>query len=137
MAGVANDLGQTIIPSVFASLYAAGIMDTMTVYGESAASDSAGGVRRTQTTVYSNVPVTYKPSTVNGRLIKGDRVQSENEYTLIFPTHDANASRYNIDPKAHRFVVNARGNEPAKTFRIISTPDVIGIVYKAICVKEN
>lgn len=137
MAGVLNDLGQTILPDVFAALNAAGLVDTMTVYSETNTSDSGGGFRKTQTTAYSNVPVSYKPNQNNYRAEQGGRVISVNEYILTFPTHDANASRINVDPKSHRLAVNARGNEPAKTFRIISLTDKGGVIFEAICTKEN
>jgi hypothetical protein len=136
MAGVLNDLGQTIIPGVFAALNNAGLTDTMTVYGESLTSDSGGGFRKTQTTVYSSVPVTYKPNTNNARNVQGERQLSVNEYIVTFPTNSSAGSRYTVTP-SHRLVVAARGNEPAKTFRIISIADKGGMVYEAICVKEN
>jgi hypothetical protein len=51
-------------------------------------------------------------------------------------THKS-GSRINLDPKAHRLVVAARGNEPAKTFRIISIGDDQGVVFEVICEREN
>lgn len=163
---VLNDLGQTIIPDVFAALQAAGLVDTMSVYGEVTASDSGGGIRRTSAPVeaendslvygsdmlvyngdqittgsggfsYSSIPVTYKPNTNNFRGIAGGRSLSQNEFMLIFPTHSADGLRYDIDPKEHRLVLDSRGSEPAKTFRIISIAEIGGVNYKAICVKEN
>ncbi len=135
MAGVLNDLGQSIIPGVFAALNNAGLTDTMTVYGESLTSDSGGGFRKTQTTIYSSVPVTYKPNTNNSRNAQGERQLSVNEYILTFPTTSPSGTRYTVTP-SHRLVIAAR-DEPAKTFRIISIADRGGVVYEAICVKEN
>lgn len=133
MSDVFNTLGQTVMPRVAAAAFP----DTMTVYGETLTTDSGGGHRKTQTTVYSSVPVAYEPNRNDRRRIEGDRQLSANEYVLTFPTHSAAGTRYNIDPIAHRLVVNARGNEPAKTFRIIAAPDLSGAMYEIICVKEN
>lgn len=134
METVFNTLGQSVMPKVAAAAFP----DTMTVYGETLTSDSGGGHRKTQTTVYSSVPVAYEPNRNDRRRIEGERQLSANEYVLTFPTHSpTTGTRYNIDPIAHRLVVNARGNEPAKTFRIIAAPDLSGAMYEIICVKEN
>ncbi|TXH45711.1 MAG: hypothetical protein E6Q97_30960 [Desulfurellales bacterium] len=133
MSDVFNTLGQTVMPRVAAAAFP----DTMTVYGETLTTDSGGGHRKTQTTVYSSVPVAYEPNRNDRRRIEGDRQLSANEYILTFPTHSAAGTRYTINPIEHRLVVAARGNEPAKTFRIIAAPDLSGAVYEVACVREN
>lgn len=48
-----------------------------------------------------------------------------------------NSARVNIDPTTQRIVVDARGSELAKTFRIDAVPDQQGIVYEVLATKEN
>lgn len=139
MAGVLNDLGQTILPSVFSSLNSAGLVDTMTIKSESASSTDTGGgrVKGTASDAYTSVPVSYEPAqSSNTRIMSGDKSISIQQYALTFPTHQS-GSRINLDPKIHRLIVNARGNEPAKTFRIIAIKDVSGVVFEAICEREG
>lgn len=138
MAGLLNDLGQTILPSVFSSLNAAGIVDTMTIKAESAATIGSGGerIKGTATNAYMSVPVSYEPAEAGDRIMAGDKAVSSQQYVLTFPSHQS-GSRINIDPKIHRLVVNARGNEPAKTFRILAVKDVSGVVFEAVCEREG
>ncbi len=139
MAGVLNDLGQTILPSVFSSLNSAGLVDTMTIKAETASSvDSGGGrVKGTASDAYTSVPVSYEPAQKSSsRVTVGDKSISTQQYILTMPTHQS-GSRINLDPKSHRLIVNARGNEPAKTFRIISIGDVSGVVFEVVCEREN
>lgn len=136
--GVLNDLGQTIIPQVFSSLNSAGLVDTMTIKSESSTSTDSGGgrIKGTASDAYTGVPVAYEPARTDKRIIGGDKAISSMQYVLTFPTHQS-GTRINIDPKIHRFVVNARGNEPAKTFRIIAIRDDVGVAFEAICEREG
>jgi hypothetical protein len=138
MAGVLNDLGQTILPSVFSSLNAAGLVDLMTIQTEGNATTGTGGgrIKGTPTSAYTAVPVSYEPTVSGKRIFVAERNISVQQYTLTFPTHQSGV-RLNIDPKLHRLIVTARGNEPAKTFRILSIMDVSGVVFEAICEREN
>lgn len=139
MAGVLNDLGQTILPSVFSSLNSAGLVDTMTIKAETAATIGTGGerIKGTASDAYTSVPVSYEPAqSSNTRVTAGDKSVSTQQYLLTFPTHQS-GSRINIDPKTHRLIVNTRGNEPAKTFRIIAIKDVSGVVFEAVCEREG
>lgn len=136
---VLNTLGQTVLPSVFSSLKSAGLVETMTVKTESAASIGAGGgrIKGTTTDLYTNVPVAVEQTQREPRQFEaGSRTTPSVRFLLTFPTHQ-NGSRLNIDAKLHRFVVNARGNEPAKTYRAIATPDDNGVVYEVIAEKEG
>jgi hypothetical protein len=136
-----NDLGRTILPSVFKSLNAAGIVDTMTVVAESAVTIGTGGerIKGTASEAYEDVPVSYEPTATNStsRTVAGDKAVSSAQYTLTFPVHMNNGDRIEIDPKSHRLIVNARGDEPVKTFRIIRIRDVSGVVFEAVCEREG
>lgn len=138
MAGVLNDLGQTILPNVFSSLNSAGLVDTMTIKAESASSQGTGGgrIKGTATDAYTSVPVSYEPTQAGKRITSGDKPISSQQYTLTMPTHQS-GSRINLDPKIHRLIVNSRGNEPAKTFRIIAVGDISGVVFEVICEREG
>lgn len=123
---------------MFASVFAKGYADLMNITGESTTQGAGGGqIKSASPVIYANVPVIYQPVNSNSRNTAAtDRAVSLNGYVLTFPTHHANA-RINIDPKTHRLTVIERGNESAKTFRIISLKDFQGVIFEAICEKEN
>ena len=132
-AAVFNQLGQTVMPTVFAAVFP----DTMTVQGETAASDSGGGrVKAARTDVYTNVPVMYEPMQIENRSASGDKLVSFQQYKLTFPAYQSGV-RLDIDPKAHRFLVGARGDEPEKVFKMVALRDLSGLLFEAICTKEN
>ena len=136
MAGVLANLGQSVIPSVFATLRAAGLVYAMDVLAETATSDGAGGQRRTETTVYTNIPVTYERKELKRRTIEGGKTISIQEYLLTFPISDLSENRYEITAK-NRLKILASDNEPEKLFRIIAMSDDNGAKFEAICTKEN
>lgn len=129
-----NLLGQTVIPNIAASVFP----DTMNILGASMTAGPMGGrVQTATTTVYASVPVTYEPITrPDSRGTENDKMLSVKRYMLTFATH-LNGSRINIDPKVHRLSVIARGNEPAKVFRIMSIGDHSGVCFEAECEREN
>lgn len=137
MSGVLNDLGQNIIPTIFASLNNAGLTDLMDITSETNNSDSGGGyVKASTASAYSNVPVAYEPQQIETRAAQGGKQLSALEYILTFPTYTAAGARINVTP-SHRLKVLARGSEPIKTFRIIGLKDLSGVYWEAVCTKEN
>jgi hypothetical protein len=140
MATVLNTLGQDIIPDIFSKLQGVGLVDTMTIKRESASTDSAGGqIKGTVSNAYTSVPVDVKPKMSGSRFIQTDTPRSMLEYELTFPTHDTSSTpaRISIDVTTDRLVVDARGNEPARTFRILSIANEHGVDFVAICEKED
>ena len=138
---VFNKLGQSILPKVFGKLNGVGLTDLMDIKGETTSAGTGGGrIRSAETTAYANVPVVYEPMGDSYRVQQSDQLVSSQTYLLKFPTHNASGVRYNIDPRRHRLVVQARpspGTEPAKTFRIIAIRDVMGNIFEAECILEN
>lgn len=141
MSNVFDKLGRQVLPKVFDKLSDVGLSDLMDVKGETVTAGTGGGrIKSATTTVYSNVPVVFVPSTKGYKLNQGETLVSNQDYILKFPTHDPAGSRYAIDPRVHRLVVKARtapADEPAKTFRIISIKDLQGNMYEVECVREN
>lgn len=134
LAGVFDKLGQTVMPTIAASVFP----DTMTIKGETTVVGSGGGIIKSAASdIYEDVPCTYEPTQVENRLTSGDKLISIQQYLVTFPTHDAQQFRLDIDPKAHLLVVNERGSEPEKTFRIVALRDISGVVFEALCNKEN
>ena len=134
LASVFNKLGQTIIPKVAAAAFP----DTLTVYADTLAQDTGGAVRKTgTTTAYSLIPCAYEPVQIERRIEQGAKLVSSQEYRITMPTHTAAAARINLDPKSHRLIVAARGNAPAKTFRIIAIGDQSDVVFEVVCQREN
>jgi hypothetical protein len=139
MNGILDELGQDVIPEVFSSLNSAGLTDTMTIKAESATTTDAAGrrVKGTTTDAYTNVPVTYRPMR-QGRenYVAGDKTIDEQRYVLKFPTYHE-GERINVNAATQRLYVDARGDEPAKVFRIIGVGDVQGVYYEVVCTKEG
>lgn len=134
LAGVFNKLGQTVIPKIGVSVFP----DTCRITGETTAVGSGGGrVKSVVTESYFDVPCTYEPTQVENRLTSADKLISLQQYIVTLPTHDASGTRIDLDPKVHKIVVNERGNEPEKTFKIVALRDVSGVVFEAVCEKEN
>jgi hypothetical protein len=139
MAHIFNKLGQDIMPTIFDKLQDVGLTESMTVHRKSAASTDAGGgrVKGAATMVYYGVPVSVEPASSERRAMQGDKPLSSHSHDLVFPTHDAFGNNLVIDPSTDRLVVDARGNESAKTFRVIAIASDAGIMFRAHCEKED
>ncbi len=136
LASVFNTLGQTVIPDIASKVFP----DTMTIKAEGNATTGTGGgrIKGTATDYLTGVPVAYEATGSNDKsqMLAGDKAISTQQYILTFATHKS-GSRINLDPKVHRLVVDARGNEPAKAFRIITIKDSMGVVFEAVCEREG
>lgn len=136
LSDIFNELGQDIFPEVMPVMYP----DTMTVIAETINKDSQGRqVKASTANAYTTVPVFYEPMPLSfgDRRVQGERSVSVQEYILTFPTHTSAGVRINIDPEKHRLQVDARGNEPAKVFRITALSDHQGVFYEAFCEREG
>lgn len=134
LAAVFDTLGQTVLPQVAAAVFP----DLMNITGETRSAGTGGGqIKSAVTESYWDVPVTYEPMQIENRLTSADKLLSTQQYMVTFPTHEPSGVRIDIDPKQHKLVVLERGNEPEKTFRIVSIRDQSGVVFEAICTKEN
>lgn len=135
-ASIFNDLGQTIIPSVLSKV----LPDLCTIQATAPTTDGAGGFTQgTPTNAYTGVPCGYEPLS-GTRLDANGKLLSVNAYQVTLPTHYDNAgtpTRINLDPTVHRIVTTARGNEPSKTFRIVSIADDMGVVFEVLTEREN
>lgn len=129
-------LGKVTYPYIFSKVFA----DTCSIVAVAPTSDGAGGYTQgTPTTVYSNIRCDYKPAggaryDSNGKLI------SVKTYIVTLPTHydvAGTPTLIALDPTIHRIVTNVRGNITAKTFRIMSVGDEIGLEYVLTCEKED
>ena len=137
MAGVLEQLAETILPTVFAALDTAGVVDRMDILTATTSTDSAGGqIQGAYTAAYEDVPVSYDPIETEYKGTKGEKMTSVQQYKLTFPMYDTAGLRIAVNTTMHRLKVLARGNEPAKTFRIIAIRDAQA-VYEAICEKED
>lgn len=134
-AALANRLGQTVLPGIAERI----LPDTMTIRSLTETQDDLGGTKKASVDAYELVPVSYKPLQATGdrREESGNRLISIKKYRLSFPTHKADGTRIDLDSEIHRLVVNARGNEPVKTFKILSKDESAGVMFYAICEKED
>ena len=136
LTSVFNTLGQRIIPQVASAVFP----DTLSITAETPVSDGGGGFSSSTTaTDYSSIPCAYEPlsgtrADANGKLL------STEAFTVTIPTHynlAGTMTRINLNPTTHKLVVASRGNEPAKTFRIVSIADEMGVVFEVLAEKEN
>jgi hypothetical protein len=133
LAAVFDILGQQVMPTVATAAFP----DTMDIKAEvNAAGPGGGRIKSRTSTAYEAVPCTYKPLQVETRLNSADKLVSLQQYMVTFPTHHQ-GERVDIDPKTHSLTVLERGNEPEKVFKIISIRDKQGVIFEAICTKEN
>lgn len=127
-----NELAQVDIPELLAEVFP----DTLSVTTQTLASDSGGGTYvSASTNAYTGIPCTYEPLS-GARFDSAGKLLSAETYKVTMPTHNAGA-RINLNPTTHRLVVDARGNEPAKTFRILNIGDDSGVVFEVTCSREN
>src|SRR5687767_10882760 len=119
-----------------AALGVAKYPDRMTIVGENAAQGTGGGIIKSGTSnAYTNVPCAYLEQSIENQVISADQRVSIQQYILELPVIH---SGVRINATANqKFVVAARGSEPAKTFRPVATPDHLGVIYRAVCTKEN
>ena len=141
MANVFNKLGQEVLPKVFGKLAGVGLTDVMDIRGITSTQGTGGGVIKSASPiVYQNVPVVFTPDRLGSRLTRGDKLTSEQGYTVQFPSHCETGERINIDPDRHRLHVRSRvnpGDEPCKVFRIIALKDNMGNTFEADVVREG
>lgn len=141
MSGVLNDLETSIVPSVFESLRAVGLVDTMTIKRDPAVTQDTGGgvVKGTVTNAYTSVPCAIEPveRERTSRQVVGDQMKPAGRYTVTFPTHTSGGTRIAVNAKTDRFVVDTRTGHPdARTFRMLGVPRDTGVNYEADCVFE-
>ena len=135
-AAAFNRLGQRSIPSALARAFP----DTLSVVKDTPQSDGGGGFYSSvQASDYTNIPCAYEPKG-GTRYDSAGKLLSNAIYLVTMPTHyslNGTPTRINLNPAIHRLVVNTRGNEPAKTFRIVKVGDDLGVVYEVVCDREN
>lgn len=133
-AAIFNTLGQTLMPNALAVV----LPDTLTVKSETRSTSSGGGqIKSGATNAVTGVPCMYEPIQKFGwKKDQADKINSSQMYLVTIPTHKS-GTRINLDPKSHYFVVDARGSEPAKTFKIISIGDLHGVYFEVVCSREN
>jgi hypothetical protein len=135
LAAVFNTLGQSVLPTVLGAAFP----DTCTITAETISAGTGGGrIKSGTTNAYTSIPCAYEPIQKFGwQKDQGDKIVSTQIYMVTIPTHTAAGTRISLDPKTHRIVVAARGNEPAKTFRIQNVGDQMGVVFEIIAAREN
>lgn len=130
ISSVFDRLGQVTVPNIAARAFP----DTMTIYEDVMTTGTGGGQIKSSLPAWEEVPVAYEPAqSLERRVTSGEKNTSVQRYRLTFPTHWPEAERISLDPAKHRFVTDVRGNEPQKTFRLISLRDDMGVCFEAVC----
>lgn len=86
---------------------------------------------------YSGIACDYGPAGDGDRHIGAETLRSDQKYIVTFPAATISGTRINIDPAIHRLVVDAKSGEPEKVFRVLAVRDNAGVIFEAVCVKEN
>lgn len=136
MTQVLNKFDITVMPKLFGKLSNRGLMDTMTISRITRISDGAGGYEENSATNYAtNVPVDIKIDRKGNRYDMQGKLIALPTYLLEFPATQ-NELKLEIDISTDRLIVNARGQEPQKTFRILSPAYEFG-TNQYVCVLES
>lgn len=124
------------MPAVFAKLQSKGLCDLMDITGETTTKDSRGSDKKTVTTAYEDVPVTWEQSQNGRRVVIGDKPVAYGNYKFTFPAYQANGTRINLTA-GNKLKVLARGLEPVKTFSIVEIFDNQGVTWEVEARKES
>ena len=133
---VLNDLGQTVLPNVFTALVGAGLGETANIKRETSTKDSGGNTIATFANQYTDVLIPPIRSRASGFKIEtGGKIQSVASYEITLPSNHASAL---LDVKPNdRIEVEARGTEPARTYKVQTIGNKAGVVRIAVCTLEN
>lgn len=127
-----NQLAEITIPGM-----ADDFPDRMDILEEETVAGTGGGrIKGASTEAYIDIPCIYEPMRTENRLNSADKLVSIQQYMITFPTHNG-GFRIDIDPKKSQLRVLERGNEPEKIFRIVAIRDQMGVIFEAVCTKEN
>jgi hypothetical protein len=131
---IANYFAQTAAPQMTKAAFP----DRLTIRDASFSAGPGGGRIKAQTPdQLADIPAKYSPlSRHEGRDTVSGQMTSFEHYVVAFATHK-DGQRIDLDQTKHRLIIQARGNEPEKTFRIISVRDQSGIMFEVVCEKEN
>lgn len=133
VADIDNELGQSIMPDVFAEIFS----DRLSITTEKITQGKGGGqIKTINTTTYDDIPVKITEFGNNMRRGADDPVYANNTYLLEFPVY-TRGGRITIAQDVDRLTVAARGGEPEKVFRINVLRNPRGITYRAICTQES
>jgi hypothetical protein len=127
------------LADVMGSALARAFPDTLTVKERTRTVSASGEVLQTGTTdAYTSVPCVAEPIQKFGwKKDQGDKIVASQMYTVTTPTKTTAGTYIALDPDKHYLVMNARGSNPAKTFRIISVGDSSGVVFEIVASIEG
>jgi hypothetical protein len=134
MAGVLDQLGQSVVPQIFGALNGAGLMDLMNIVRPIEAQGAGGGmIKGADEVIYQNVPVQVKAKRRYLNNVAGDKPQSISFFDLKFPL--VWDGEYMSITAADKLIVLERGVIPERTFRIEDIQNE-GVNYLAFCNEE-
>ena len=130
---VFNSLGNSL-PQILNGFAA----DHLNIRRSAQISDGAGGIGFAPpfSTNAAPVPCVYKPSIKSVKDDKADRLLSFTLYIVTFAFCDQNNIAYDVRTD-DRLEVMARAAVPVQVFRIVGLKNQNGIVWEAVCEKEN
>lgn len=129
---VLDELAENIIPDVASIVFP----DTCNISRETVTKDAGGAPKTAWSNVNASpIPCAYEPKTKGFKDANSGQYISVMEYYITLPTNQ-DGSLIDIQPK-DRIAAIARGNQPAKTFRITAIKNDSGVVLEAICNLEN
>jgi hypothetical protein len=132
LGDVLDELAETIIPEVAEIVFP----DTCFIKRQTETKDAKGVIERTWEDLnVIAIPCTYEPKTRSRKDDGTGQWTSLMEYYLTMPTnYDESLIELEVDD---RIEVQARGNQPVKTFKVIAVKNDSGVVNEVICNLEN
>lgn len=129
---ILDELGETIIPEVAAIVFP----DTCFISRATETKDTGGALKATWVNVNGTaIPCVYEPKSSNFKNEIGGKIIALADYAVTLPS---NQSQTLVDIRTDdRIVVIARGNQLAKTFKILGIKNDSGVVLEAACKLEN
>ena len=136
MSTLGNELSaiaQTEIPAL-----ADDFPDTLSIVQDTSTPGPGGGQIKTGTSNYkTGVPCIYEPAKDGTVFINADKMGSLQPYKITLPIYWPANNRISVDPQTHTLVIDARGSEPQKVFRIDSVKDIVGVLFEVLAGKED
>lgn len=128
-----------LLADVMGGALAKAFPDTLTVKQRTYTTSASGETIQSGTTdAYTSVPCVAEPIQKFGwKKDQGDKITATQMYTVTIPCKTSAGAYIALDPDKHTLVFNARGSNPAKTFRIVSVGDSSGVVFEIVASIEG
>ena len=129
-----NRIGQSKVPQKFA----AKLPDLMNIVRTESVPDGKGGFKKgtPANTNADPVPCFYGPDTKSAKSDMAESLTSVTQYIVLFAYCSLSGAAYSIKT-SDRLQVLPRGAVSEQIFKIIGLRNTSGLIWEAVCEKEN